>query len=69
VRVKEGIFASRCPLEPWRLHEQIIDAFRKCGHTHGVNGLAYGFAYDDVSNQSSTIHTDTPEHMEFGIGW
>ncbi|HEX7816189.1 beta-1,3-glucanase family protein [Dyella sp.] len=38
-------------------------------HTHGVSGLAYGFAYDDVSNQSSTIHTDKPEHMELGIGW
>ena len=38
-------------------------------HTHGVNGLAYGFAYDDVCNQSSTIHTDTPEPIELGIGW
>ena len=38
-------------------------------HTHGVNGLAYGFAYDDVSSQSSTIHTDKPEHIELGIGW
>jgi beta-galactosidase len=38
-------------------------------HKHSVGGLAYGFAYDDVSNQSSTITTGTPEHMAFGIGW
>ncbi len=38
-------------------------------HRHSVNGLAYGFAYDDVSGQSSTITTGQPEHMAFGIGW
>jgi hypothetical protein len=38
-------------------------------HKHSVGGLAYGFAYDDVSNQSSTINTPQPEHMAFGIGW
>jgi hypothetical protein len=43
--------------------------YAKFWHAHGVNGLAYGFAYDDVSNQSSTIHTDKPEHMQLNIGW
>ena len=38
-------------------------------HRHSVGGLAYGFAYDDVAGQSSTISTGTPEHMAFGIGW
>ena len=38
-------------------------------HRHSVAGLAYGFAYDDVAGQSSTISTGTPEHMAFGIGW
>ena len=38
-------------------------------HQHSVNGLAYGFAYDDVNGQSSTITTGQPEHMAFGIGW
>ena len=38
-------------------------------HRHSVGGLAYGFAYDDVSGQSSTITTNMPEHMAFGIGW
>jgi hypothetical protein len=43
--------------------------YAKFWHSHGVNNLAYGFAYDDVSNQSSTIHTDQPEHMVLTIGW
>ncbi|GGP27911.1 hypothetical protein GCM10010971_37300 [Silvimonas amylolytica] len=38
-------------------------------HNHSVGGLAYGFAYDDVSNQSSTIMSPTPEHAAFGIYW
>ncbi|ASG25222.1 immunoglobulin I-set domain protein [Nitrospirillum viridazoti] len=43
--------------------------YAKFWHDHSVGGLAYGFAYDDVSDQSSTITTDTPEHAVFGIGW
>jgi hypothetical protein len=38
-------------------------------HTHGVNGKAYGFAYDDVSDQSSTLVDPQPEHLELGIGF
>jgi beta-galactosidase len=38
-------------------------------HTHGVNGKAYGFAYDDVSDQSSTLIETQPEHLELGIGF
>lgn len=38
-------------------------------HNHGIDGLAYGFAYDDVNNQSSSIVGATPEHMAFGISW
>jgi hypothetical protein len=38
-------------------------------HLHGVNGKAYGFAYDDVSDQSSTLIETQPEHLELGIGW
>ncbi|GAB7129168.1 hypothetical protein JCM19000A_36760 [Silvimonas sp. JCM 19000] len=43
--------------------------YAKFWHSHSVGGLAYGFAYDDVSDQSSTIMSPTPEHMVFGIGW
>jgi hypothetical protein len=38
-------------------------------HQHSVAGLAYGFSYDDNNNQSTTITTQKPEHMSFGIGW
>jgi hypothetical protein len=38
-------------------------------HNHSVGGLAYGFSYDDNNNQSTTITTQQPEHMAFGIGW
>jgi beta-galactosidase len=38
-------------------------------HRHSVAGLAYGFAYDDVNNQSSTIVSPTPEHMALGVGY
>ncbi|QRN55656.1 discoidin domain-containing protein [Dyella caseinilytica] len=38
-------------------------------HQHSVGGLAYGFSYDDNNNQSTTIVTQQPEHMGFGIGW
>lgn len=38
-------------------------------HRVSINGLAYGFSYDDVNGQSSTITTGTPEHMAFGLGW
>lgn len=38
-------------------------------HRHSVGGLAYGFAYDDVSGQSSTITTGQPEHMVFTVAY
>ncbi len=38
-------------------------------HRNSINNLAYGFSYDDVNGQSSTITTGVPEHMAFGLGW
>lgn len=38
-------------------------------HRHSVANLAYGFSYDDVNGQSSTITTGQPEHMAFTVGW
>jgi beta-galactosidase len=43
--------------------------YAKFWHDHSVGGLAYGFAYDDVQNQSSTIQAGSPEHAVFGIGF
>jgi beta-galactosidase len=45
------------------------NSYAQFWHDHSVAGLAYGFAYDDVNNQSSSIVSATPEHMAFGIGW
>jgi beta-galactosidase len=38
-------------------------------HAHSIGGLSYGFAYDDVDNQSSSIVGAHPEHMAFGISY
>jgi beta-galactosidase len=38
-------------------------------HAHSIGGLSYGFAYDDVNNQSSSIVGANPEHMAFGISY
>ena len=38
-------------------------------HQVSIKNLAYGFAYDDVNGQSSTITTGNPEHIALGLGW
>jgi hypothetical protein len=38
-------------------------------HAHSIGGLSYGFAYDDVNGQSSSIVGAKPEHMAFGISY
>jgi len=43
--------------------------YAKFWHDHSVGGLAYGFCYDDVADQSSTVMAPAPEHMVFGIRW
>ncbi|WMJ70182.1 discoidin domain-containing protein [Stenotrophomonas sp. 24(2023)] len=45
------------------------NAYAKFWHDHSVDGKAYGFSYDDVSDQSSTIMAPKPEHVVLGIGW
>ncbi|MBV8466444.1 MAG: discoidin domain-containing protein, partial [Burkholderiales bacterium] len=43
--------------------------YAKFFHDHSVSGLAYGFPYDDVSAQSSTIMAPKPEYMVLTIGF
>ncbi|MFT0174487.1 beta-1,3-glucanase family protein [Paraburkholderia mimosarum] len=38
-------------------------------HDHGISGLAYGYAFDDVNNQSSTVQVPVPEYIVLGIGY
>jgi beta-glucanase (GH16 family) len=37
-------------------------------HAHSLNNLAYGFCYDDVSNQSTTLVSTNPRGMVVVIG-
>ncbi|URZ09269.1 beta-1,3-glucanase family protein [Clostridium felsineum] len=45
------------------------DYFSKFWHDHSLNSRAYGFCYDDVNDQSSTIHGVSPRGAVINIGW
>jgi F5/8 type C domain/Beta-1,3-glucanase len=38
-------------------------------HQNAINGLAYGFPYDDDAGQSSDISVANPQYMVVAIGW
>ncbi|WP_194891860.1 discoidin domain-containing protein [Catenulispora pinisilvae] len=38
-------------------------------HENAINGLAYGFPYDDVDGQSSYISHANPQWLEIAVGW
>lgn len=37
-------------------------------HEHSINGLAYGFSYDDVGGHSPSIYTPSPVSVTYTIG-
>jgi beta-galactosidase len=43
--------------------------YAKFWHDHSIDGLAYGFSYDDVSEQSSTVNTGNPTQITLGLRW
>ena len=43
--------------------------YAKFWHTHGLNGKAYGFPYDDVGGYSSYVSHSNPQYMLVAIGW
>ena len=45
------------------------DYYAKFFHDHSIDGKAYGFCYDDVNDQSSTIHAISPRGAIINIGW
>ena len=45
------------------------DYYAKFWHTHGLNGKAYGFPYDDVGGYSSYISHANPQYILVAIGW
>jgi hypothetical protein len=38
-------------------------------HQNAINGLAYGFPYDDDAGQSSDISVANPQYMVVAVGW
>jgi F5/8 type C domain/Beta-1,3-glucanase len=38
-------------------------------HQNAINGLAYGFPYDDDAGQSSDISVTSPQYMVVAVGW
>ena len=38
-------------------------------HQNAINGLAYGFPYDDDTGQSSDISVANPQYMVVAVGW
>ncbi len=43
--------------------------YSKFWHTHAIDGLAYGFAYDDVNNQAAYLETSRPKGLIIKVGW
>lgn len=46
----------------------VSNSFSQFWHRHALNGLTYGFAYDDAGSFSSTIYTPSPVSVTFTIG-
>ena len=38
-------------------------------HNHSINGLAYGFCYDDVNNQAAYLEVGDPKGLIIRVGW
>ena len=38
-------------------------------HQNAINGLQYGFPYDDYAGQSSDISVTNPQYMVVAVGW
>lgn len=48
---------------------QAANWYAQFWHAHSLGALAYGFAYDDVDNQSSSLHTTAPTTVTVTVGW
>ena len=50
-------------------HAGPADYFSKFWHDHSINARAYGFCYDDVNDQSSTLTCGSPRGIILSIGF
>ena len=48
---------------------QAANWYAQFWHAHSVGQRAYGFAYDDVGNFSSSVHTAAPTTVTVTVGW
>ena len=49
--------------------DQPSNAYAKFWHDYNVDHRSYGFAYDDVWDASSSLHTTSPTTATVTIGW
>ncbi len=45
------------------------DYYAEFWHQNSINGLAYGFPYDDYAGQSSDISVSNPQYLVVAVGW
>ncbi|GAB2890497.1 hypothetical protein GCM10027046_18930 [Uliginosibacterium flavum] len=43
--------------------------YAKFWHQHSIDGLAYGFAYDDVRDKSTLLYSSKPQALVITLGW
>jgi hypothetical protein len=43
--------------------------YSKFWHDHSIDGLSYGFAYDDVNNQAAYLEIGDPKGLIIRVGW
>jgi hypothetical protein len=65
---------AQLPQSQWSDPSQYYKAapanyYAKFWHDNAINGLAYGFPYDDYAGQSSFISHGDPQWLEVAVGW
>jgi hypothetical protein len=45
------------------------DYYARFWHTHGIDGKAYGFPYDDVGGHSTYVSHADPQYLLLAVGW
>jgi hypothetical protein len=65
---------AQLPQSQWETPSNFYPAapanyYAKFWHDNAINGLAYGFPYDDVAGQSSFISHGNPQWLEVAVGW
>ena len=46
-----------------------INFYAKFWHDHSIDGLSYGFCYDDVNNFAAYLEHNNPSALIVTVGW